>query len=300
MAESAALNDPDPRRRGFTLVELLVVIGIIALLVSILLPTLGKAREYAKTVQCLSNFRQIGQAANLYAAQYKGYTVPGYAQVGQVVAGNGQAPDAENYATVLVNGRFINAPNVTSLADAGGKTNSAFFCPSGLDDFVGFQWSTTSGTASPTPNGRQDMLGSRPWRTISKSTGIIVDTWYGINATLDNFDTAKPPCRRLPGVGNSRNPWELPKLGGIRKPSDMVMLFDGLFINLYFDSDRISARHGKRTQTNLLFFDGHAATVQTKTLPGGYGPTPNGAGNPFNTLAGLAGWQWPKWRLDQN
>src|SRR5215213_10091421 len=60
------------RRRGFTLVELLVVIGIIAVLISILLPTLGKARESAKRTQCLSNLRQISIFINMYATAYKG------------------------------------------------------------------------------------------------------------------------------------------------------------------------------------------------------------------------------------
>jgi prepilin-type processing-associated H-X9-DG protein/prepilin-type N-terminal cleavage/methylation domain-containing protein len=72
-AFSPVKKGPRPLISGFTLVELLVVIGIIAMLIGILLPALSRARETSKRVVCLSNLRQMAVAAQTYANNFKGF-----------------------------------------------------------------------------------------------------------------------------------------------------------------------------------------------------------------------------------
>ena len=69
---------PLVRKPAFTLVELLVVIGVIGVLIGILLPALNKARRNAHAVKCLSNIRQLALVNQMYMTEFKDWTIPAY------------------------------------------------------------------------------------------------------------------------------------------------------------------------------------------------------------------------------
>src|SRR5262245_1864782 len=113
--------------RGFTLVELLVVIGIIAVLIGILLPSLSKAQESARRTQCLSNLRQLGMSLTEYALRNKDQVPIGYVQ-GQKMWNYLANYSRSNGSVVMLLGllneaKLINPPQT-------------FFCPSERND----QW----------------------------------------------------------------------------------------------------------------------------------------------------------------
>jgi prepilin-type N-terminal cleavage/methylation domain-containing protein len=213
---SGETSPPDRKRDAFTLVELLVVIGIIALLVSILLPALTRARNQAATVQCLSNLRQLQQAQAMYNQDFKHRMIPAVT-IGQL------------WHVVLKPylGGKLNA--VASKDERTG--DQIFLCP----------------MASEQPDGAKNNPASNPFEAYMttyftggpKAFGTVWSS-YGINRYMQDPEpsdkAAAPP--KFPPTGNQfryfhyfykydqRNPVNYLTLANSTKMGDIPMYFD--------------------------------------------------------------------------
>lgn len=188
------LRKDNGSRSAFTLVELLVVIGIIAILIAVLLPALSRARNQATTVSCLANLRSIGQAIQLYAAQNKGAMPYGYwdgvGPDGTTVGGGNNATDWQLLLLSVALGKG-GATYGTQDGSDNSKLQDAFACPAASID---------SGTA------------------VGLSRKLHYSSHPRLLPNLDQYDMSKPPPRPLlKGF----------KLSKIKRSSDTVLIFDG-------------------------------------------------------------------------
>lgn len=242
-ARKASFSSP---LRAFTLVELLVVIAILAIVISLLSPSLSLAQRSAKSIACLSKLKQLGVAAQLYSVDNDQKLIP-------MCTGNGSS-DAKTW-------RVITQPYLGDRPD-----KDIFVCP---EDKIGKK-SPSPGTQGvvPASYGIND-----PGNRIAAATyeeGVKAALFDYLNVRKNGkrtSDVVNPPGTIfLSDMGRPDNPgapfsaWVessrstgAANYGYARFPNEAGYSSGGDFWNIY-------PRHGM-TKANVLFFDGHAATV---------------------------------------
>lgn len=233
------------RPAGFTLVELLVVIGIIALLVSILLPSLNAARRQADSLKCSTALREIGNAVSMYINEHRGYIPPARVLPSSFGAG---------YAPYELNGVLTGAAtNITQNGQVIATTTGAYW-PDFLVPYVAR--GKKFGTASVTDQEAADAQNSVLWgcttfqKYVSNTVGGFnrIQNGYGynpypmftagnpalgVNFPAGTFDTADRPG--TVGIVGSTTNWRTVTAGTWHKanrytePSRRVLVADGQF-----------------------------------------------------------------------
>jgi len=259
------------RRTGFTLVELLVVIGIIATLIAILLPVLNKARESARTIQCQSNLRQIGLGITIYAADYGGHVVPATTYTFNQPGSPGQWSSSGTWVTLLLKAKAL--PVQVAQQFSTGKITmqrgNCLYCPSGTD----IPCTYPAGKFRPATH--QSMTGSGYHDNFDTEQGqnLHYYGWYTMNATiykgdvLGTFPFNESPI--LDASGTTVVTYSTLKLDALKPPTMVPMVFDGASTDHQTFDTVINLRHNYGKLCNAVFADGHCESLRGDELPGG-------------------------------
>ena len=227
------------RSAGFTLVELLVVIGIIALLIGILMPALNAARRQARTVNCAANLRTIGQGLVMYINETKHY--PGHASQRAGIT-------------------FAVWP--TRIRAYLNGNQEVFRCPN--QDDQEYEWQLNNITA-PVATDPDTGYGYKVGESLLRAdtNAPLTRFSYGYNDWgAYNVPTAQFPDRGLGGdIGFGFNSKE-PKAAQIRNPTEMITIADGVPDGVWdFAIDPTNPKEAPgavhKGGANILWGDGH-------------------------------------------
>jgi prepilin-type processing-associated H-X9-DG protein/prepilin-type N-terminal cleavage/methylation domain-containing protein len=199
-------DDPIAVRPAFTLVELLVVIGIIAVLISILLPALRKARGAATAVSCLSNLRQVGVGLAGYVQAYRG-SMPPLRGLDSV-----DLQPGESYTDP--SGTTMNSAMRWTLYTAWYKSGFSNDAPRDGDGFLGPYVGTGPKRRAAAGLGCPDAMPENPMGAFNYFGSIVSVYTYQAKTYALNFAYMVPPSQ----------PWLTIRANSIRRPAEMIYM----------------------------------------------------------------------------
>ena len=278
------------RHSAFTLLEVLVVVGIIALLIAILLPSLTQSREQAATVRCRANLRQIGLGLVMYSQQNRDYAIPSYnlpfAPGATTNTTGGPNQKFDGWAPILDRDRFVNV-NVRD-------SKTVFYCPRTVDvegmkdGQTGFDpdkprgWTdwplrflSTGGDSSP----KEATIPERGFKKIIR-VSYWLNAYNPVGNQVEDLDAVDLYYTASVGFGpDGKGRFIKPKKMNLFRPSPSLFLIasDGIYMGRQQvtqqgnQHSRIGYRHPGRSKAigsvNIILADGHVESMQGDQFP---------------------------------